>query len=160
MVVSILFRDRRNWTEPTQLAGILAPLRCRARPSVLERKVEAMDVGVMRASVFLKTKPNRYATRSTQQHRQVLTRIIYTYRLHELHADVKELAFALYNAAIGEKERDLIPRVGLATDRRALGYVGEVFHEENASVLMCFICSCKKLCHEGVDKFGNPMHKG
>ena len=75
-------------------------------------------------------------------------------------ADVKELAFALYNAAIGEKERDLIPRVGLATDRRALGHVGEVFHEENASVLMCFICSCKKLCHEGVDKFGNPMHKG
>ena len=62
--------------------------------------------------------------------------------------------------ALGEKERDFCPKIGLATDRRTLGHIGEVFREESVQVLMCCICGCKHLCHEGVDKFGRPLQKG
>ena len=43
------------------------------------------------------------------------------------------------NQAYLEQERKTIPQVGLATDRRSLRHVGEVFYEANVEVFMCFV---------------------
>ena len=86
--------------------------------------------------------------------------LIYRCGLRGCTRDLKEVAFTLYSTALAEKERLSCPRVGLATDRRTLGHMGEVFFEDNVKVLICFVCGCKHLNHEGVDKFGQPHDKG
>ena len=96
----------------------------------------------------------------TEKHKKLLCDVIKRYDSKFSSADMKEAAFTLYGMALAEKERGQCPLVGLSTDRRTLGHVGEVFAESNVSTLMCFICSCKHICHEGVDKFGEPVHKG
>ena len=62
--------------------------------------------------------------------------------------------------ALCECERRSVPKLGIATDRRALNHVGEVFREDNISTLICFICNCKHICHGGYDKFGTEYGKG
>ena len=93
-------------------------------------------------------------------HQPLLRQVIAKYHLRRACAGYEETAFTLYSRSLLEKERECCPRLGLATDRRTLGYVGEVFHEENVKVLICFICGCKHLFHEGVNKFGRPSLKG
>ena len=78
----------------------------------------------------------------------------------EPHMKPEDVAFALYNQALAEKERQTVPLVGVATDRRALAHLGEVFYEDNVTALICFVCGCKHLRHDGYDKFGKPMRKG
>ena len=53
-----------------------------------------------------------------------------------------------------------MPRLGHSTDRRAIQHTREVFREDNVEVLMCFVCACKEVSHQGFDKFGRPAHKG
>ena len=43
---------------------------------------------------------------------------------------LEELAFTLLSGALLAKERELCPRLGLTTDRRTLGHIGEIFHED------------------------------
>ena len=71
-----------------------------------------------------------------------------------------ETKFALLIAGMLERERDFIPRCGLAIDRRTLHHVGEIFYEDNVKTLMCFICGCKHCYHIGFDKFGDSYSKG
>ena len=68
--------------------------------------------------------------------------------------------FTLYNQALLESERQSIPLLGIATNRRTLAHLGEVFREENITTLMCFVCGCKHLRHNGSDKFGTKIRKG
>ena len=68
--------------------------------------------------------------------------------------------FALLIAGMLERERDFITRIGIATDRRLLTHIGEVFYEDNMKRLMCFICGCKHCYHIGFDKFGVRQSKG
>ena len=63
------------------------------------------------------------------------------------------------NQAYLEQERKSIPQVGLATDRRSLRHLGEVFYEENVEVRMCFVCGCKHIHHQGFDNFCQPYSK-
>ena len=79
---------------------------------------------------------------------------------HESHLRTEEVAFALYNAALAEKERQSCPLLGVATDGRSLLHLGEVFTEDVVGTLMCFICGCKHLRHNGYDKFGKKIRKG
>ena len=44
--------------------------------------------------------------------------------------------------ALAEKERQTVPLLGVATDRRALTHLGEVFYEDNVVTLICFVCGC------------------
>ena len=48
----------------------------------------------------------------------------------------EEVAFTLYNEALAEQERQCCPRLGIATDRRALLHLGETFKEDNIKTLM------------------------
>ena len=82
------------------------------------------------------------------------------YTLKEETCNSEEIAFTLLNQAYMQRERKCCPRVGIATDRRCLSHLGEVFFEENVEVLMCFICGCKHVHHKGFDKFGVPVQKG
>ena len=50
--------------------------------------------------------------------------------------------------------------LGHSTDRRVLEHVREVFNDDNVRVLMCFMCACKELSHQGYDKFGDLVQKG
>ena len=100
-------------------------------------------------------------------HSKEFTRIIKRFRLEEPFQDLpaasqtlQETAFTLYSAALCEVERQSVPLLGIAFDRRALSHLGEVFKEDNISVLMCFICSCKHICHQGFDKLGRVCQKG
>ena len=93
-------------------------------------------------------------------HKEVLRKCIQQFRLRGSSQTEEEVAFTLYGLALADKERACCPRVGLATDRRTLGHIGEVFQEENIQTLVCFICGCKHVSHEGVDKFGKPQEKG
>ena len=79
----------------------------------------------------------------TTAHKQVLEDILAKYTLKEDFCNAEETAFTLVNQAYMKKERKSCPRVGIATDRRSLSHLGEVFFEENVQVLMCFICGCK-----------------
>ena len=81
------------------------------------------------------------------------------YKLTETFCGKEETAFTLVNQAYIEQERKSCPQVGLATDRRSLRHLGEVFFEENVEVLMCFVCGCKHIHHKGFDKFGEPYSK-
>ena len=72
----------------------------------------------------------------------------------------EETAFALYTEALCECDRQSVPKLGIATDRRALNYVGEVFRVGYISTLICFICNCNHICHGGYDKFGTECGKG
>ena len=74
--------------------------------------------------------------------------------------DLQEVCFALLIAAMTLKERDFVPLVGHATDRRSLRHLGEVFREESVKTLMCFICGGKHIYHLGFDKFGASCEKG
>ena len=76
---------------------------------------------------------------SAKTHRKQIEKIIHEFRLTDNFLDLSEVAFTLYNQALLERERDSCPAVGLATDRRALSHLGEVFYEENVSSLICFI---------------------
>ena len=97
----------------------------------------------------------------TAKHKEVLSNIIEKYDLTEKKVkDVEETAFTLMNQAYMMKERQSCPCLGIATDRRSLSHLGEVFFEDNVEVLMCFICGCKHIHHKGFDKFGSPSHKG
>ena len=96
-------------------------------------------------------------------HRQILASIMSKYDLRspcEVGPISEEVAFALYNEALAEQERQCCPRLGIATDRRALLHLGETFKEENVTTLMCYVCSCKKMCHQGFGKFGAVLQKG
>ena len=53
-----------------------------------------------------------------------------------------------------------VPRVGHSVDRRTLLHLGETFQEDNVKCLMCFVCGCKYLYHQGFDKLGKPVSKG
>lgn len=78
-------------------------------------------------------------------------------------ADLPETVFALLVAAMTEKERRnpcMVLRVGLSVDRRTLVHLGETFEENNIKCLMCFVCGCKYLYHQGFNKFGDPINKG
>ena len=95
----------------------------------------------------------------TPAHRQILDQIVTKYKLTETFCRKEETAFTLVNQAYIEQERKSCPQVGLATDRRSLRHLGEVFFEENVEVLMCFVCGCKHIHHKGFDKFGEPYSK-
>ena len=100
----------------------------------------------------------------TAKHKEILLKLILKYDLTEKVKDDRkheeETAFTLMNQAYMMKERQSCPRLGIATDRRSLCHLGEVFFEDNVEVLMCFICGCKHIHHKGFDKFGSPSHKG
>ena len=96
-------------------------------------------------------------------HRNILISIMKKFHLRspfEVGPVSEEVAFTLYNEALAEQERQCCPRLGIATDRRALLHLGETFKEDNIKTLMCYVCSCKKMCHEGFGKMGAPQHKG
>ena len=97
-------------------------------------------------------------------HAPLLRQIIVKYNLRQTvfpeSRHLEEVAFALLSRAMLAKERELCPRLGLATDRRTLAHVGEVFREEEVKTLMCYVCACKHIAHEGVNKFGEPRQKG
>ena len=86
--------------------------------------------------------------------------LVQQYRLDDVSHNAKEAAFTLYAAALQEKERKSCPLLGLATERRTLQHVGEVFYEDNVMTLMCFMCNCKHLAHQGCNKFGDLQRKG
>ena len=93
-------------------------------------------------------------------HRPLLTKVIRNHKLQETHMAIEEVAFTLYNQALAEKERQSCPVLGVATDRRSLAHLREVFYEENVATLICFVCGCKHLKIDGYDKFGRPVRKG
>ena len=93
-------------------------------------------------------------------HQKTLRELITDHSLHEPFLSLEEVAFTLYNEALAEMEREACPKLGLATERRALLHLGEVFKEDNVATLMCFICSCKYVMHDGFDKFGRQVRKG
>ena len=93
-------------------------------------------------------------------HRPLLTKVIRNHKLQETHMAIEEVAFTLYNQALAEKERQSCPLLGVATDRRSLAHLREVFYEENVATLICFVCGCKHLKIDGYDKFGKPVRKG
>ena len=93
-------------------------------------------------------------------HKEVMTRIIRKHKLNEPFLEIPEIAFTLYNQALAEKESYSCPRLGIATDRRAMLHLGEVFRESSIATIMCFICGCKHIMHQGFDKFGHPVPKG
>ena len=72
----------------------------------------------------------------------------------------EEFALTLYSEALAEQERQLCPRRGVATDRRALLHLGATFKGENVKTLMLCACSSKRTCHEGFEKFGVVQQKG
>ena len=61
---------------------------------------------------------------------------------------------------MAEVERNCVPMLGDTTDRRNLSHVGEVFNEDSTSVLICFVCACKKIQHRGFDMFGRKQELG
>lgn len=93
-------------------------------------------------------------------HRAALKGIIGKHRLRRTNQEEREIAFTLYSKALQTKERAGVPAVGLATDRRAMLHLGEVFYEENIQAVMCFICGCKHILHCGFNKFGESQEKG
>ena len=95
-----------------------------------------------------------------ETHSGTLTKIVDKHGLKHSMLNLEEVAFTLCSMALLDKERTACPRLGLATDRRTLGHLGEVFCEEQVHVYMCFICGCKHICHAGVDKFGQACMKG
>ena len=103
-------------------------------------------------------------TRSKPSHAFLLRQIIFKYDLQKTfiaeHRHLEELAFTLLGGALLAKERELCPRLGLATDRRTLAHIGEIFREEEVKTLICYVCACKYIAHEGVNKFGDPQQKG
>jgi hypothetical protein len=60
-------------------------------------------------------------------HSASICRIVCKHGLKDGTANLQELAFTVFSMAMLEKERGGCPKLGLATDRRALGHVGEVF---------------------------------
>ena len=72
----------------------------------------------------------------------------------------EDVAFALFNAALVDSERQLCPLVGVSADRRCLHNLSEVFTEDNIKTLVCFICGCKHVCCEGFDMFGKTIEEG
>ena len=93
-------------------------------------------------------------------HKEIFDDAILQHSLKERHLSRDEIVLALYTAAFAEVERAAVPLVGDSTDRRCFGHLHEVFQEDNCSTLMCFICSCKHVCHSGFDKFGRLNRKG
>ena len=93
-------------------------------------------------------------------HKQALLKLINKYRLQDSFLDLEETAFTLFNQALAESQRQSCPLLGIATDRRSLLHLGEVFREDNVTTLMCFLCGCKHIRHQGFDKFGRPVRKG
>ena len=93
-------------------------------------------------------------------HKETFTQLINRFKLNDLTKDSSEAAFTLYAAALQENERRSCPRLGIATERRTLQHVGEVFYEDNVLTLICFMCNCKHLAHIGCNKFGEPQRKG
>ena len=89
-------------------------------------------------------------TASNASHAPLLKKIISKYGLtrtvHPEARHLEEIAFTLLSGALLAKERELCPNVGLATDRRALGHVGEIFREDSVKTLMCYVCACAVLC--------------
>ena len=93
-------------------------------------------------------------------HHADLSKIIRKYKLQQKEVELLETMFALLIAGMLEREREFITTLGIATDRRILNHVGEVFYEDNIKTLMCFICGCKHCYHIGFDKFGRSYNKG
>ena len=93
-------------------------------------------------------------------HRAEFDRIVRKCKLREHVLAEEEVAFTLYNEALAEVEREGCPRVGVATDRRAMLHLGETFADDNVATIMCFICGCKHIRHNGYDKFGRKARKG
>ena len=92
-------------------------------------------------------------------HRTDLEGVTRKYKLLEHVLAGEEVALTLYTEALAEVEREGCPRVGVATDRRAMLHLGETFKDDNVSTLMCFICGCKHIRHNGYDKFGRKARK-
>ena len=93
-------------------------------------------------------------------HHKELTRCLQEYSLASTSDCVQEIAFALVLEAMATRERELVPLLGHATDRRTLIHMGEVFQDSRVNTLMCFVCGCKHLQLSGYDKFGAPQEKG
>jgi len=94
------------------------------------------------------------------QHGEQLRRLITKYQLTSLNQSSEKTSFTLVAAAVAEKERECVPMLGDTTDRRNLSHVGEVLTEDNTSVLVCFVCACKKIQHRGFDMFGRSRELG
>ena len=93
-------------------------------------------------------------------HKSQLMALIQEHSLQEPYLSTQEIALTLYNEALAEQERKSMPLLGIATDRRNLRHIGEVFLEDNVQTLICFICGCKHIAHAGFDKFGKKQQKG
>ena len=96
-------------------------------------------------------------------HKGVLLNVLRDAGLEVPPLELPETAFALTLAAMTQKERGSawgVPRLGISTDRRALCHLGETFKEDNIKCLLCFICGCKYIYHQGFDKFGQAVYKG
>ena len=69
-------------------------------------------------------------------HKSAVMRVMKEQLLKLSDTDLEEIAFALVIAGMLERERTLIPRCGIAVDRRLLDHVGEVFREDSLKTLM------------------------
>ena len=96
----------------------------------------------------------------TPQHKRTLESLINKHKLLQSSEKPKDVAFTLLLQAIAEQERQTVPLVGLATDRRTLNHIGEVLKDDRIKTIMCFICSCKHVYHQGFDKLGEGQSKG
>jgi hypothetical protein len=72
----------------------------------------------------------------------------------------QETCFAVLEEAIATKERENVPLVGMARDRRALQHLDEVCTESNLKVLMCLICNSKHIYYHNFDKYGKEYNAG
>ena len=68
---------------------------------------------------------------TTVEHKKLITGIIKKFELNEKHLEVPEIAFTLYCQSLAESERNACPKLGLSTDRRALGHLAEVLRGQS-----------------------------
>ena len=93
-------------------------------------------------------------------HRKVLEGIISTHGLPIHNCSIRETAFSILMSAMTAKERQTIPLVGAAVDRRVLVHLGEILQDDRIQTLMCFVCGCKHVRMSGFNKYGEPFEKG
>ena len=99
-------------------------------------------------------------THLRRQHGTALAKVLRQFKLYEKAMDDAQLGLTLYNAALLQQERQSVLLLGHSTDRRTLHHVAEVFREDRAATLMCFVCSCKELSITGYNMFGEQVQKG
>ena len=64
-----------------------------------------------------------------------LSSIVKDFSLKEGDMEHRTVLLTLYNAALAEKERKSVPKLGCTTDRRTLAHVSEVFNDDTVKVL-------------------------